>query len=109
MPTNLQARYDLFCVKSAVKPQLTNRLENRGKGCNLCCLRRWLLDQKNTEGNQQTSSILDSCQKVMSESICASCPLPVLTNDTREICHWAANCYLRQGGYVIVVVCLSVC
>ena len=23
-PTNLQARYDLFCVKSAVKPQPTN-------------------------------------------------------------------------------------
>jgi len=25
MPTNLQARYDLFCVKSAVKPQPTNQ------------------------------------------------------------------------------------
>ena len=24
IPTNLQARYDLFCVKSAVKPQPTN-------------------------------------------------------------------------------------
>ena len=26
IPTNLQARYDLFCVKSAIKPQPTNRL-----------------------------------------------------------------------------------
>jgi len=25
IPTNLQARYDLFCVKSAVKPQPTNQ------------------------------------------------------------------------------------
>ena len=25
MPTNLQARYDLSCVKSAVKPQPTNQ------------------------------------------------------------------------------------
>jgi len=24
LPTDLQARYDLFCVKSAVKPQPTN-------------------------------------------------------------------------------------
>ena len=24
IPTNLQARYDLFCVKSAVKPRPTN-------------------------------------------------------------------------------------
>jgi len=26
LPTNLQARYDLFCVKSAVKPQPTNQM-----------------------------------------------------------------------------------
>ena len=26
IPTNLQARYDLFCVKSAVKPQPTNQM-----------------------------------------------------------------------------------
>ena len=25
IPTNLQARYDLFCVKSAIKPQPTNQ------------------------------------------------------------------------------------
>ena len=28
IPTNLQARYDLFCVKSAVKPQPTNQPTN---------------------------------------------------------------------------------
>jgi len=28
IPTNLQARYDLFCVESAVKPQPTNQRRN---------------------------------------------------------------------------------
>ena len=28
IPTNLQSRYDLFCVKSAVKPQPTNQHES---------------------------------------------------------------------------------
>ena len=29
IPTNLQARYDLFCIKSAIKPQPTNQPEER--------------------------------------------------------------------------------
>jgi len=38
MPTNLQARYDLFCVKSAVKPQPTNQPTNQPElFFMLCC------------------------------------------------------------------------